>query len=76
MDINKEYIKEINALLNKNLKESYTKNQKDLDNIKKLDDYFNSKRFKVNLDFLVDRATEEYYFWKRKIRELKEESKD
>lgn len=74
MDINKEYIKEINALLNKNLEESYTKNQKDLDNIKTLDDYFNSKRFKVNLDFLVDRATEEYYFWKRKIRELKEEN--
>lgn len=76
MDINKQYIEEINTMLNKNLKESYTKNQEELDNIKTLDDYFNSKRFKVNLDFLVERATEEYYFWKRKIRELREESQD
>ena len=71
-----KYIKEISELCKNKLLESYKKNQKDLDNIETLDDYFNSKRFKVNLDFLVDRATEEYYFWKRKIRELREESKD
>lgn len=76
MDIDKEYIGEINEMLNKNLKESYTKNQEEIDNIKTLDDYFNSKRFKTNLNFLVERATEEYYFWKRKIRELKEENLD